>query len=310
MKKRTINLVLKKKMREWWDSIEDEKLRKLVEKETIISGGCITSMLLQETPNDYDIYLRTQDTVERLAQYYVDRFTIKSKKGKDTPIKVVSKDGRVKVVIQSAGIASEQGSSEEYDYFEQRGPDAAQTYAAEIIGSVGDIQDTYEDTETQALEEEGEVLYRPVFMSTNAITLSHKVQIVLRFYGTPEEIHDNYDFEHCTNYWTKEDGIVLNQAALEAILAKELRYVGSRYPICSLIRTRKFIQRGWSINAGQYVKMAFQVSQLDLTDIKVLEEQLTGVDQAYFAEVIRILGSKDQKRLEGAFLFEIINKMF
>jgi hypothetical protein len=57
---------------------------------------------------------------------------------------------------------------------------------------------------------------------------------------------------------------VLRAEALESILTKELRYVGSRYPLCSVIRTRKFLARGWTINAGQYVKMCFQISQLDL----------------------------------------------
>lgn len=89
-------------------------------------------------------------------------------------------------------------------------------------------------------------------MSTNAITLSHRLQIVNRFYGKPDEIHDNYDFVHCTNYWTSWDSeLVLRPAALEALLTRELRYVGSKYPVCSLIRVRKFTARGWSINAGQ-----------------------------------------------------------
>jgi hypothetical protein len=43
--------------------------------------------------------------------------------------------------------------------------------------------------------------YRPVFLTTNAITLSDDVQLVIRFYGTPGEIHDVYDFEHCKCYW-------------------------------------------------------------------------------------------------------------
>nr|MCU0343906.1 T9SS type A sorting domain-containing protein [Ignavibacterium sp.] len=43
--------------------------------------------------------------------------------------------------------------------------------------------------------------YRPVFISENAITLSDKVQLVIRFYGTPAEIHDNYDYAHCMCYF-------------------------------------------------------------------------------------------------------------
>src|SRR3546814_17023564 len=129
--------------------------------------------------------------------------------------------------------------------------------------------------------------YRPVFMSTNAITLSDKIQIVLRFYGEADAIHENYDFVHCTNYWTSKDAnLTLRQPALESLLCKELRYVGSKYPVCSVIRLRKFIRRGWVINAGQILKMMMQVSELDLTNPAVLQDQLTGVDSAYFIEQI------------------------
>ena len=152
-------------------------------------------------------------------------------------------------------------------------------------------------------------------MSSNAITLSGKIQIVIRFYGDPEEIHQHYDYVHCTNYWTSKEGeLVLKQPALEALLARELIYVGSKYPIASMIRTRKFINRGWTINAGQYLKMAYQVHKLDLNDPNVLEDQLTGVDVAYFLQLIDALRSHKEAHpdfvLNYGYLATIIDKMF
>jgi hypothetical protein len=97
---------------------------------------------------------------------------------------------------------------------------------------------------------------------------------------------------------------------MESILAKELRYVGSKYPICSVVRLRKFIARGWRINAGQILKMAMQISELDLTDISVLEDQLTGVDTAYFLQLIEKLKEKDPEKVNAAYLVEIIDRMF
>jgi hypothetical protein len=97
---------------------------------------------------------------------------------------------------------------------------------------------------------------------------------------------------------------------MEAILAKELRYVGSKYPVCSVVRLRKFIARGWRINAGQILKMAMQISALDLTDLAVLEDQLTGVDTAYFLQLIEKLKEKDPTKVNTAYLVEIINRMF
>ena len=44
--------------------------------------------------------------------------------------------------------------------------------------------------------------YRPVYLTSNAITLSDQIQIVIRFWGEVEEIHKNYDFAHCTCAWS------------------------------------------------------------------------------------------------------------
>jgi hypothetical protein len=42
-----------------------------------------------------------------------------------------------------------------------------------------------------------------ILMTTsNSITLSHGFQLITRFTGAPEEITSNFDFIHCTNYWT------------------------------------------------------------------------------------------------------------
>jgi hypothetical protein len=84
----------------------------------------------------------------------------------------------------------------------------------------------------------------------------------------------------------------------------------TKYPICSVFRLRKFIKRNWTINAGQILKMAYQISELDLTDVKVLEDQLTGVDVAFFAELIERLKANDPNKVNAAYLVEIIDRMF
>lgn len=322
MKARTIRKVIRAKVDEWLASIEDEALRERVSKKTIVTGGAIASMLLKEPVNDFDIYFLDQETTRLVAQYYIDRFNPESKKGIPCAISLDQNalaNGRVKIVVKSAGIAAEEGAAKEYQYFESRPADEADGYVSEVMKDVrgaGDIQDTYEEIEEQALkaEDEGKPKYRPVFMSTNAITLSHRVQIVLRFFGEPDAIHENYDFVHCTSYWASwESGdaeLVLRQPALEALLARELRYVGSKYPVCSIIRLRKFIRRNWTINAGQMLKIMMQISELDLTNYEVLQDQLTGVDAAYFSQVMHSLHEKDPEKINTAYLIEIIDRLF
>lgn len=289
MKTKTIKAIIAAKIKDWHQSIEDASVRALAEKNTVITGGAIASMLLNEPVNDYDVYLRTREAAEAIARYYVDKFTAEH----GHPLALDIQPDRIRIVTSTG----------------HRGETAGEI---ETLGS-DQIDDQYEEAEEKALsaEDDGKPRYRPVFMSTNAITLSQKIQIVIRFYGEPDQIHENYDFVHCTNYWTSWDGaLVLRQPALEALLAKELRYIGSKYPVCSIIRLRKFIRRGWSINAGQILKAVMQISELDLSNPKVLEDQLTGVDSAYFMQLMTKLKEKDPEKVNAAYLVEIIDRMF
>lgn len=312
MKTKTINKIITRKINDWIASIECETTRNLVFENTIVTGGCIASMLLNEKVNDYDVYFRNRETALAVADYYISRFKPQNSMG--IPRKIYVDDAfqdRVKIVIKSSGIASENEQNEEYRYFErmdEETPEAGQ-YVSTLMTDAGEIEDAYDDLNEKAQEVEEGPKYRPVFMSTNAITLSHKIQIVTRFFGEPEQIHENYDFVHCTNYW--EGGkLRLNQNALEALLSRELRYVGSKYPLCSIMRMRKFIKRGWTINAGQILKAAMQLNEMDLTNPEVLEDQLTGVDSAYFVEIIAKIKDENPEKVNTAYLIEIVDRMF
>lgn len=312
MKAKVIKSVINNKMNDWFNSIEDSAVAAMARKNTIVTGGCIASMLLKENVNDFDVYFRNRETALAVAKYYVARFKMKNKSGIECKIWVdEEKLDRVRVVIKSAGIASEEGSQKDYRYFESQPEGTATGYVADIMSNPGEIEDVYDDLNEKAQEIDDGPKYRAVFMSTNAITLSNRVQLVLRFYGDPSEIHENYDYVHCTNYWTSwNNELVLNPKALEALLARELRYVGSKYPLCSIMRMRKFIGRGWTINAGQILKAVMQLQELDLKDPEVLEDQLTGVDSAYFLEVITKLKENDPEKINTAYLIEIVDRLF
>jgi len=290
LKAKTIKAVLTKKHKDFVASIQDEEVRKLVDKNSIITGGSIVSMLLGEPVNDFDYYFTDKNTCEKVAHYFAKQFNKLT--GKSVEVQTLD-NGRVRVFISSEGVAGETESEEAVEEFEN-------------------ITLT-EATEEAKVEEKPE--YRPIFLSSNAITLTNKVQLIIRFYGEADEIHSNYDFAHATCYWESKNGnLVLPAKALEAILTKELIYQGSKYPLASIMRTRKFIQRGWSINAGQFLKMALQLNIMNLLDIKVLEEQLTGVDSAYFTMAIDAIKRKTEAepdfKVDNTYLFEVINRIF
>ena len=313
MKAKTIKKVIGLKINNWLDSIDDEEVRTLAATNTIVTGGCIASMLLQESVNDFDIYFRNKETAVSVAMYYVKKFKdnlpVSFENGRTVEIFVKSNtpddDDRVKIIVKSAGVAGENSSKESYGYFEQNAAIGQQEFIDVSMPEDGDEA----AQAVEAAEENGGNKYRPVYLSSNAVTLSDKIQIIIRFFGDPDEIHKNYDFAHCTNYWTSwENKLVLRPAALEAIITRELVYIGSKYPLCSIIRTRKFIKRNWCINAGQFVKMAMQLNELNLLDINVLEDQLTGVDVAYFVQIIDKLKGKED--ITTAYIIEIIDRMF
>lgn len=378
MKIKTIKKTLRAKFDEFLDTITDEKVKALVAQNTIITGGCIASMLLREDVNDFDCYFRNKETASAVAKYYVSQFNednkhredkksqrkgfvdkddeirsmLKAKgleadaSGKitakkksafddddidgdaspsteevDVPISVHDDGDRVRIVVKSAGAVSAGEGS--YHFFEgdPDGDDASKYIDATFKGN--EFQKRKPGT------------YAPLLLTDNAITLSDDVQLVLRFYGDPATIHEFYDFVHCTNYWTSwDDEVITNKAALESLLARELRYVGSQYPICSIIRTRKFIKRGWTINAGQIFKMCLQVTamvtdqpdgvkwydpganNLLLDNIPLMQEQLVGVDQAYFNEIIQAIKNPQKgpdgtvKDVDQTYLYQLIDEVF
>jgi hypothetical protein len=315
LKAKTIQSILRRKVDSWLETITDDDLRATCKKEAIVTGGCIASMLLGEQVNDFDVYFRTRATVRRVADYYVAQFIANKKAQGGVPfntyveeLKDLSGKDRVRIVVKSAGVASDEQSSD-YAYFEGRPDHEAGEYVSEAFDPLSDVKDIA-DGAKDAMTQEGPD-YSAAFLSSNAISLRGKVQLILRFYGNPDEIHSSYDFAHCMNYWESDTGkLTLRPEALEALLSRTLLYNGSQYPLCSVIRSRKFIERGWRINAGQYLKMAMQISELDMKDHLVLEEQLTGVDVAYFAEVILKIKEKDPEKVNSSYLIEIIDRMF
>lgn len=310
MNRKIINSVISKKVNSWLNSITDEKLKELIRPNIIVTGGCITSMLLNEEVNDFDIYFRNKETVKAVAEYYVKLFKEQHPNIKKSinvidfnPYDVTkTPTDRIRIIVKSSGEAE---AEETIDEFNNVIDDENNEKDIDLLGEKKD------ESETDKKQKE----YKPKYLSSNAITLSDKIQLIIRFYGAPEEIHENYDFVHCTNYWdSKNHELILKPEALEALLNKELKYVGSKYPLCSVIRTRKFINRGWFISAGQYLKICFQLSKLNLNNIAVLEDQLVGVDSAYFAQIIEVI-KKDLEKgviqdIDETYVAKLVDKIF
>lgn len=351
MLQKTMKQLLTKKITNWLETIDNEEVKKAIEKDLIITGGAITSMIENESPNDYDCYFKTKETTLMVANYYADKWNethdkIENNAGYKAGVMVL--DGanpskeildyyninslkeskavmisntppeRIKMVFPSDGLV---GDPKEVRADEELGVDndeieeVTNTPPDEQVGGLDEIPfDEVEKLNDEQSKQEKNP-YRPVFISSNAITLSDGIQIIVRFYGKPEEIHETYDYEHTKAYFDyNENQLVIPNRVYELVTNKTLIYSGSKYPVCSLFRMRKFINRGWKINAGQIVKMAVQVSELDLNNINVLEDQLIGVDSLYFMNLIKQFRKKKSEdpewNLTTDYLISIIDKIF
>lgn len=305
MQVKTIKKVITKKMEDWLASITDEQLRKDIEKNLLVSGGSIASLILQEPVNDYDVYLQDRDVLLRLTEYYVN--PLKDKYG------IEVWDGAKKDALIQQYKDEHGGDYLQHDSYWACTLRNLQDNQVKIHVDQGGVRIEQALENAQDGENKESKKYQVSFLSPNAISLTDDVQIVIRFHGTPAEIHKTFDFIHATNFFTFDLGVVTNIDALHSLLSKHLSYQGSLYPLTSVIRAKKFLKRNWNITAGEYLKMMFQISLLDLTNLDVLEEQLIGVDVAYFSTLISALRNhkKDNPefKLSAEYLNEIIDRI-
>jgi hypothetical protein len=324
MKRNTLAALFNNKIEAWLETIKDLNVRAAASRDVILSGGAIASGLMGDKINDYDLYFRTQDTALAVAKYYCDVFTT-SQGQKENPngtsrnptasIEQIENcrgtiEDRVVIRIKSAGKTVE-NDNKEYKYFEGSSACEVEQYF-ESTHSVENPIETVEELQTSLSQSAKLGKFRPVFLTDNAISLSEKVQLVIRFYGNPDELHANYDFVHAMCYYDySKREMNVPPVAMESMMSKALVYGGSLYPIASLLRIRKFLARGWRINAGQMLKIVYQASQLDLNDPKVLREQLIGVDMAYMHQLLGLLNNKEAgQKIDSTYFAKLVDEVF
>ena len=65
-----ISNILDDVVNQWLDSIGDDELRNTFAENVLVAGGSIGSLIRNETPNDYDLFFRNQETVNLISNYY------------------------------------------------------------------------------------------------------------------------------------------------------------------------------------------------------------------------------------------------
>lgn len=319
MKRKTIKKICDAKIKNWIESVDDKKTKKAIEEGAFITGGAIASMLMGEPVNDFDVYFKDMDNLRTVVEYY----TKIANKGH---LQVVTPESTKDIIPEYASIID--GRDWDKEAIDAHTKERSSLLASSLINSepsriqivmysgVKQFVSLKEQEAEENLNEEEKAKikkYRLAYLTSNAITLTDKLQIVIRFHGDPDEVHKNYDFVHATSFYDyKEKNLVIKEGVLESIRTKELMYIGSLYPLTSILRAQKFIKRGWRVSAGTMLKIMYQVSLLDLNNVDVLNEQLVGVDVAYFGKLIRELQKATETGgpVSQGMLFNLIEKIF
>lgn len=188
MQIKTVAKSISDKLKDWLSSITDEQLRKEVEESLLVSGGSITSLLLGDPVNDYDIYLQDIEVVKRLTIYYikgVDGAELLDGREKEALVKELEKQY---IGVTTEGEEAVNRNNSRAISLRNLKEDQIKLYFPSANGGLK-VNENLSDSEKN---------YTPVFLSPNAISLSNDIQIVIRFHGTPEQIHKTFDFIHAT----------------------------------------------------------------------------------------------------------------
>lgn len=131
--------------------------------------------------------------------------------------------------------------------------------------------------------------------SINAITFKRKngrrvytAQLITRFAGSPKEIFDWFDFTitHAA-YNFADQQFHFGDRFFQDLAKRVLVYSGhSRYPICAMYRTKKYMDRGYNLPGSTIMHIALAIVQLEIKNYKELKEQLMGIDTSYLEKFL------------------------
>lgn len=129
--------------------------------------------------------------------------------------------------------------------------------------------------------------YRQTMKTDNAITYKRKtnngnrvVQLITNpsFIGMPRNVFKHFDFVHCMGAYLNGK-IHMHDMFLECIAERRMVFnPGTAYPIASLIRSKKYMNRGYSISGLEIIKMALTIHALEIKNVGDLKKQLMGID--------------------------------
>lgn len=174
--------------------------------------------------------------------------------------------------------------------------------------------------------------FKQVCKTDNATTIvryeakhrKYVVQLISRFYfEKPEDCIKSFDFSIVQGaYDFKNKKIVLGPYFISDNLKRVLRYTNtSKYPICALYRTKKYVARGYKLPGTTMVAIALAINALSIRSFADLKDQLMGIDTQAFTLILKDFEKNHSEELKfeldmmrerwyGQFLEQLISGAF
>jgi hypothetical protein len=223
-----------------------------------IAGGAVSSGLSGDSTNDYDLYFKNTE----IALAVIDKLAGSQITSDATALR------RTSVVPYHKG-----------------------TFSLEFLSATLDPE-WLEGFQRRVASKKNSLIR---FLSPNALTIAPvsvdaPVQLVTRFIGYPDQVLESFDFAHCHFYYNPSNETIKGSVpALLSLATRQLNYQGTLFPLTSMIRSVKFVKRGWRMSATQYIKLVANINTIDWNDVEQVADQLKGVDTDLMLPVLELL---------------------
>jgi hypothetical protein len=130
--------------------------------------------------------------------------------------------------------------------------------------------------------------------------------------GGTSKIFDLFDFTICMGaYRFEDDTFIFHESFMKHIAQRKLCFNNkTKYPINSMIRMKKYVNRGYVMGNIEILKMALTVNSLGITNYKDLKEQLEGIDTMFLKELTDQLWKNQDTVYEFEKVLELMEAHF
>jgi hypothetical protein len=129
-----------------------------------------------------------------------------------------------------------------------------------------------------------------------------------------KDIIDQFDYTICMGLFDFDTHeFLLNENFLEHVARRELYYnIYAKYPLASLFRMRKYIQKGYSISGSEIIKLGLSVNNLKMENYLDLKKQLQGIDTLFLKELTDTLLKPEyaEKRYDFQVFINLLDEYF